>query len=184
MFSNDIIFKHMAAKAPFFARLSLYKWYRFLLKGLPMALYRGFTLIELMIVVAIIAFLSMISVPSLMKFLAKAKRAEAYMHLRALANAQKAHFAEFGSYTKNLGDRGLGWKPEGIVNYTYGFSDGAAGESHFIGHLKTPASALAGASIGRDSFTIYAAGHIYGEKPDILSIDQHNVIKIVSDALN
>lgn len=153
------------------------------LKGLSMQVYRGFTLIELMIVIAIIACLSMISAPSLMKFLAKAKRAEAYIHLRALANAQKAYFAEFGSYTKNLGDRGLGWKLEGLVNYTYGFNEGA-GESHFIGQLKTPASALAGASIGRDSFTIYAAGHIYGEKPDILSIDQHNMIKIVSDALN
>ena len=145
---------------------------------------RGFTLIELMIVIAIIAFLSMISVPSLMKFLAKAKRAEAYIHLRMLANAQKAYFAEFGRYTKNLGCiEGLGWKPEGMVNYTYGFSDGAPGESHFIGQLKTPASALAGATVSRDGFAIYAAGHIYGEKPDILSIDQHNVIKIVSDAL-
>ncbi len=144
---------------------------------------QGFTLIELMIVIAIIACLSMVSVPSLMKFLAKAKRAEAYIHLRMLANAEKAYFAEYGKYTKSLGADGLGWKPEGMVNYTYGFSDGASGESHFIGQLKTPASALAGATVSRDGFAIYAAGQIYGEKPDILSIDQHNVIKIVSDAL-
>lgn len=146
--------------------------------------HTGFTLIELMIVIAIIACLSMISVPSLMKFLAKSKRAEAYIHLRMLANAQKAYFAEYGKYTKNLGSNGLGWKPDGAVNYSYGFSDGAAGESHIIGQLKTPASALAGATIGRDSFTMYAAGQIYGEKPDILSVDEHNVIKIVSDALS
>lgn len=143
----------------------------------------GFTLIELMIVIAIVACLSMISIPSLMKFLAKAKRAEAYIHLRTLANAEKAYFAEFGSYTKNLGSD-LGWKPEGAVNYTYGFSDGAAGEGHFIGQLKTPASALSGATVSRNGFVIYAAGHIYGEKPDVLSIDEHNVIKIVSDALH
>lgn len=144
----------------------------------------GFSLIELMIVVAIIAFLSMISVPAMMKFLAKAKRAEAYIHLRTLANAQKIYWAEFGKYTKNLGGaEGLGWKPEGTHNYTYGLSGGSAGESHFIGQLKTPASDLAGAHVSRDGFAIYAAGHIYGEKPDILAIDQNNVISIVSDAL-
>lgn len=150
-----------------------------------MKMRSGFTLIELMIVIAIIALLSMISVPTMMKFLAKAKRAEAYIHLRSLANAQKVFFAEFGRYTKNLGGaEGLGWKPEGSCNYTYGLSDGAQGESHFIGSLKTPVSALAGAQVTRDCFILYAAGHIYGEKPDILSVDHNNVIKIVSDALS
>lgn len=144
----------------------------------------GFTLIELMIVIAIIACLSMISAPGLLKFLAKAKRAEAYMHLRMLANAEKVYFAEQGKYTKNItGSDGLGWKPEGLFNYTYGFADGGKG-GHVIGQLKTPASALSGASVSRDGFTIYAAGHIYGEKPDILAIDQDNVTKIVSDALS
>ncbi len=37
----------------------------------------AFSLIELMIVVAIIAFLAMVSVPTFMRFLAKATRAEA-----------------------------------------------------------------------------------------------------------
>ena len=50
---------------------------------------RGFTLIELMIVVAIIAFLSIIAVPNFFKFLAKAKRSEAYMNLSSIYTAQK-----------------------------------------------------------------------------------------------
>lgn len=144
--------------------------------------FSGFSLLELMIVIAIIAVLSMISMPSLMKTLAKAKRAEAYIHLRSLANAQKAYFAECGSYTKNL-CTDLHWKPEGNVLYTYGFSDGADGETHFVGQLKTPASALSGASISANGFTLYAAGLIYGEKPDILTVDQHGAIKIVHDGL-
>lgn len=145
---------------------------------------RGFTLIELMIVIAIIACLSMISVPSLMKFLAKAKRAEAYIHLRMLANAQKAYFAEHGRYTKNIGSSGLGWVPDGAVNYTYGFCDGAAGESYFIGELKTQPSALTGSSISQNGFILCAAGQIYGEKIDIISINERCVIKILSDALS
>lgn len=144
----------------------------------------AFSLIELMVVVAIIACLSMISVPGLMRYVAKAKRAEAYIHLRALAHAQKSYFAQHGTYTKNIGAAGgLAWKPEGVFYYTYGFNDGAAGESHFIGQLNTPISALAGALATRDRFTIYAAGNIFGDKADVLSVDQNCVIRIISDAL-
>ena len=57
---------------------------------------KGFTLIELMIVVAIIAFLSMVAVPSFMRFLAKSKRAEAYVNLHSIYAAQKAFWAENG----------------------------------------------------------------------------------------
>src|SRR3989344_4330102 len=90
----------------------------------------GFTLIELMLVVAIIAFLAMVSVPTFTRFLAKAKRAEAYMNLNSIYAAQKAHWAERGSYSDVLnGEGGVGWKPEGYKGgganenfyYTYGF---------------------------------------------------------------
>ncbi len=143
----------------------------------------GFTLIELLIVIAIIAVLSMISVPSLMKMLAKSKRTEAYLYLRTLAQAQKVHFAEHGSYTTQLtGASGLGWKPEGSFLYTYGFP-GGAGETHFIGQSDVPASALQGASITPHGFVLRAAGRIYGEKLDIISLDHAHVFTLVSDAL-
>lgn len=143
----------------------------------------GFTLLELMIVVAIIAILSALSVPSLMRYAARAKRSEAYLYLRTLAHAQRAYFAEHGSYTKKIGgSEGLRWKPEGSHLYSYGFP-GAAGETHFIGQLKAPASLLSGATVSREGFTIYAAGYIYHDVPDILSIDQNHEIKIITDAL-
>ena len=146
---------------------------------------KGFTLVELMIVIAIIAFLSMVSVPHLMKFLAKAKRSEAYLYLRTLAQAERAHFMEHGAYTKKLGGaQGLGWRPEGAFYYSYGFADGAEGVEHFVGSAKTAASSLAGATVSKEGFVIYAAGQIYGDKPDVLSIDQNNVIKVVSDGLS
>ncbi len=68
----------------------------------------GFTLFELMIVIAIIAALSALSVPSLMRYAAKAKRAEAYLYLRTLAHAQKAYFVEQGTYTKKIGGTDIG----------------------------------------------------------------------------
>ena len=62
----------------------------------------GFTLIELMIVVAIIAFLAMVSVPTFTRFLAKAKRAEAYMNLSSIYAAEKSYWAEQGKYSDVL----------------------------------------------------------------------------------
>src|SRR5215468_4105848 len=93
----------------------------------------GFSLIELMVVVAIMAFLAMIAVPNFNRFLAKAKRAEAYMNLNSIYAAEKAYFAEQGTYSDVLmGEGGIGWKPEGKTHYSYGFS-GAEGRNNFIG---------------------------------------------------
>lgn len=153
----------------------------------------GFSLIELMIVVSIIALLAMISVPSFMKFLAKAKRTEAYMNLSSLYAAQKAYWAENGTYTTTLnGPSGAGWKPEGYMvggknekfNYTYGFASGAEGVNYFTGKLETPASYLSAGRADAKSFIIVAAGDVMGSgKPDILTVDEHNNIVVVQDGL-
>ena len=158
-----------------------------------MAKKRGFTLIELMIVVAIIAFLAVVSVPSFMKFLAKAKRAEAYMNLSSIYAAQKAYFAEHGKYSDVLnGQGGIGWKPDGYNGggknekfyYTYGFANGAEGVNYFTGKLETPASYLSSAKAGADGFIAVAAGDIDGDgAPDILTVDQNNNIIVVQDDL-
>lgn len=147
---------------------------------------KGFSLIELMIVIAIIAILSMIAIPSLMKFLAKAKRTEVYVNLGSLAMAQKTYFAENGKYTTNLaGKDSLNWKPEGNFNYTYGFAEGTEGRNFFIGKLKAPIAGLSNSRIGSDEFTICACADIDGDgKLDIISINEKNEIKIIEDDLN
>jgi prepilin-type N-terminal cleavage/methylation domain-containing protein len=142
----------------------------------------GFTLIELMIVVAIITFLSVLAVPSLMKSLAKAKRAEAYVNLSSLAMAEKAYFAEHGSYTTNIADD-LGWKPGGNFNYTYGFP-GTTNKNNFVGALKTAATELKQSQLSADGFTITAAGDIDADGvADIIAIDDNNVVTILQDDL-
>lgn len=154
---------------------------------------RAFTLIELMIVIAIIAFLAMVSVPTFTRFLAKAKRAEAYMNLHSICAAEKAYWAEHGKYTDVLfGNNGAGWKPEGYKGggegegfyYTYGFGNGSEGRNHFTGKLKTPSSNLGRSNASETGFVAVAAGDIMGNgKPDILMVDENNRITIVQDAL-
>ena len=135
-----------------------------------------------MIVIAIIACLSMISMPSLDEILAKAKRAEAYMHLRAWPMLKRPILPNLAPIRKS---RYLVWAGslKGCAIIPTDLAMVPLERSHFVGQLKTPASALAGASVGANGFTIYAAGHIYGEKPDILTVDQHGAIKIVHDGL-
>jgi prepilin-type N-terminal cleavage/methylation domain-containing protein len=58
----------------------------------------GFTLIELMIVVAIIGLLASIALPNYAAFQLKTKTAEVKSNLAAIVTVEEAYFAEFGSY--------------------------------------------------------------------------------------
>ena len=155
---------------------------------------RGFTLVELMIVVAIIAFLAVVSVPSFMRFLHKAKRAEVYMNLSSIYAAQKAYWAEHGTYSDTRdGQGGVGWKPEGYSGggsrekfyYTYGFGSGAEGKNYFTGKLGAAAGSLSMARADKNGFLAVAAADIDGDgKLDIITVDEHNNITIVQDDLS
>ena len=58
----------------------------------------GFTLIELMIVVAIIGILSAIAIPNFIRFQLRSKWGEAKLNLGAIRTAEGSYFGEFGSY--------------------------------------------------------------------------------------
>jgi type IV pilus assembly protein PilA len=64
---------------------------------------KGVTLIELLIVLAIIGFLAAIAVPAYIGQQKKATRSEAYSNLENLRLLEEQFFAENGQYTGNLG---------------------------------------------------------------------------------
>jgi type IV pilus assembly protein PilA len=99
----------------------------------------GFTLIELMIVVAIIGILAAIAIPNFLRFQLKAKSSEAKTNIAAIRTAEESYFAEWGVYVSadpsppaiannqktqfshgaDLGFNTVGWSPEGQVFFSY-----------------------------------------------------------------
>ncbi|WLT40077.1 prepilin-type N-terminal cleavage/methylation domain-containing protein [Synechocystis sp. B12] len=67
----------------------------------------GFTLIELLVVVIIIGVLASISLPSLMRMVARAKEVEAKNNLSAIAFAQQGYRFEYRSFATSYADLGL-----------------------------------------------------------------------------
>jgi type IV pilus assembly protein PilE len=77
---------------------------------------RGFSLLELMIVVAIIAIISAIAYPSYMQFVVTAKRTTASSALLRVADMQQQFFMDNKRYTDDLTDLGLAANPLVINN--------------------------------------------------------------------
>jgi type IV pilus assembly protein PilA len=78
---------------------------------------KGFTLIELMIVVAIIGILAAIAIPNFIKFQARSKQSEVKTNLKGIFTAERSYYQEKDTYSACI--RKFGWGPERGNRYAY-----------------------------------------------------------------
>lgn len=77
----------------------------------------GFTLVELMVVVAIIGLLSAVAIPNFKKYQAKAKTSEAKLQLASLYSGETSFFSDYDYYGTCLNF--LGYDPSGEAATRY-----------------------------------------------------------------
>lgn len=75
----------------------------------------GFTLVELMVVVAIIGILAAVAIPNYQKYQARARQSEAKIALGAIFTAEKSFSTEQSTYSSCLVN--IGYAPEGNKFY-------------------------------------------------------------------
>ena len=120
-------------------------------------LSRGFTLIELMIVVAIIGILAAIAIPNFLSFQARARQSETKTNLKAIFTSIQSLYAERGQLNCGF----CGWSPESGNRYTYRAHNGTAEVQRDGTHSGSVSAASAAAvDTGLGTFTINAVGNI------------------------
>lgn len=108
---------------------------------------KGFTLMEMMVTIAIIGILSALSVPNFLRLQSRAKQAEVKTNLSALYTLEQAFFHETGRYSTFV--REVGFAPERGNRYAYFLAASAVLDSRTG---TTPVTAISANGISVDTF--------------------------------
>lgn len=128
--------------------------------------HQGFTLIEVMIVVAIVAILTAVAVPNYTRYVERGRRAEARELMMRVASAEERYYTNFNRYTANISaaaPTGLGLANLRSEHYTVAVVLGATNQEYTI-MATAPAT--------------FPAGHPDAGKPNPQARDKCGVLSL------
>ncbi len=161
---------------------------------------QGFSLIELLIVIAIITFLVAIGMSSYQRYIYKSRTSEARAHLSDGYISMKTFFADRRSYSSRFD--AIGFNPEGSLYYRLGFSSDADPGSTGLGTAQcydtvgsfstcdhfprwnseaaataVSSSDFVGGTVSQTAFSLGASAVLKAPNVDSWSIDQNKMIR-------
>ncbi len=111
---------------------------------------KGFTLVELAVVIVIIGVLAAFGVPRFLKSVERSKAAEAFSYLSAVRSSQERYSAQYGQYSTDLTQLDIQIPPPGY--FTVGTV--TAGSTGKIDNSWTLTLTRTGASAGYGAYTV------------------------------
>ncbi len=123
---------------------------------------KGFTLIELMIVVAIIGILAAIAIPNFMQYQAKSKQSEAKTNLGGIYTSEVAYFGENNAFSNSFPAIGFQVASTGTQRYTFTLGGTALTSASALASSCTTYTG-AGVSASPVGWTALATGNIDGD---------------------
>lgn len=118
----------------------------------------GFTLVELMVVVAIIGVLSAVAIPNFKKYQAKSKTSEAKLQLSAGYTAMQSWYSDYDNYGTCLNLMGFDPAVERLTRYyAVGFEAGAANTGNAASVVNGAPAACTGNGTVNDTSTASAS---------------------------
>jgi len=133
--------------------------------------HKGFTLIELMIVVAIIGILAAIAIPNFLKYQAKSKQSEAKTNLKGIFTSETAYFGEANMYSQDFLTIGFGLAGDTAKAYDFTVGTVWTGFHGTAGPASVTWTTNPGVTATRNFFTAGACGNIDADD----TLDQWNV---------
>ena len=131
---------------------------------------RGFTFVEMVVVVAIIGILATIAVPQFLDYLKKSKRSDAAGVLTEAAQFMERYFSDNGSYADSVGANptlpaAISVVPRGSADVYYNISFSGTNTATTFTLQAVPVNSMANDACGTFTLTNTGQRAVSGSKP-------------------